>query len=171
MSQKHLFPDAAPEVRSSAVFSQCERYRYRLTRRWATGGQGMCAFICLNPSTADATQDDPTVRRCVNFSKDWGYDGFIMLNLFAFRATEPADMMAADDPVGPENDRWLLQTAKESSLVVAAWGADGVYRDRNRAVLGLLRAEGIALHYLELTKHREPRHPLYLKSDLKPKPL
>ena len=79
-------------------------------------------FVGLNPSTADETNDDPTIRRCIAFAREWGYARLHMANLFAFRATEPRDMMNASDPIGPENDKHLLTLANDSILTVAAWG-------------------------------------------------
>ena len=101
-------------MKTDTIFSECRRYRYALTRIWdETGPYAM--FICLNPSTADEIQDDPTVRRCINFAKSWGFAGVCMTNIFAYRATQPADMMAAADPVAPENDMWLKKLAENGS--------------------------------------------------------
>ncbi len=147
----------------SAHFSQCRTYRYLLTREW---GSGLAvAFIGLNPSTADETQDDPTIRRCIGYAKEWGYARLHMLNLFAFRATDPADMMAADDPIGPDNDDTLRRVAADSIMTVAAWGVGGRHLGRAATVLamGLSR-----LHYLRLTKGGHPGHPLYLPKALRP---
>ncbi len=123
-------------------------------------------FVGLNPSTADETEDDPTLRRCMNFSRSWGYGGVCMANLFAFRATDPADMMAAPDPVGARNDRWLTRLARESGIVIAAWGNGGAYRGRSSEFVGRLAG----LHYLKLNVSGEPAHPLYLGRHLKPQP-
>ena len=125
------------------------------------------AFVCLNPSTADEVQDDPTVRRCIRYAKDWGYGGMAMLNLFAFRATDPEAMKRAKDPVGPENDIYLSEWSAGARVTVCAWGAQGVFLGRDKEVLPLLHRP----HYLALTADGQPRHPLYLKAALKPKPL
>jgi hypothetical protein len=124
-------------------------------------------FVGLNPSTADETQDDPTIRRCVAFAKTWGYSAMCMTNLFAFRATLPKDMKAAIDPIGPDNDEYLFKIAYEAGIIVAAWGANGVYKGRDMEVRALLPA----LHCLALTKEGHPGHPLYLKKTLVPIPL
>lgn len=121
-------------------------------------------FVGLNPSTADATLDDPTIRRCIGFAKAWGYAGLMMTNLFAWRATEPRNMLAAENPIGPDNDRVLSEAHDNAALSVAAWGAHGTYLDRHNAVRALLPR----LHYLRLTKDGHPGHPLYLPSSLKP---
>ena len=148
-----------------AVLSPCRRYRYVLTREWAAA-TGYAMFIGLNPSTADETQDDPTIRRCVAFAKAWGYSGLCMANLFAFRATDPKDMKATADPVGPDNDLWLKQSAAGAGIVVAAWGANGAYKGRDAEVLAMIDP----LHCLKLTKDGCPGHPLYLPAASTPTP-
>lgn len=158
-----LFGVAPPEaMERSATLSACRTYRYALWRRWGRGDYAM--FIGLNPSTADETNDDPTIRRCIGFARAWGYDALCMANLFAFRATQPADMKKAADPVGPENDQALLYLAAGAGIVVAAWGAHGTFKGRDQSVRRLLPG----LHYLRLTKDGHPGHPLYLPADLKP---
>lgn len=149
----------------SAAFSACRRYRYDLWRRWAPD-KGYAMFVGLNPSTADETADDPTVRRCIAYAQDWGYGALCMTNLFAFRATRPEDMKAATEPVGPENDRFLLRHAGEASIVVAAWGNHGSHLGREAEVRALLHE----LQVLRLTKHGHPGHPLYLPKTLRPVP-
>lgn len=124
-------------------------------------------FVGLNPSTADETQDDPTIRRCIAFAKSWGYAGLCMTNLFAFRATDPKDMMVAADPVGPENDGYLLALAGDTGVIVAAWGANGTHLGRDADVCKLLPV----LHCLALTKDGHPGHPLYLRKTLTPVPM
>ena len=121
-------------------------------------------FIGLNPSTADETNDDPTIRRCISFAKSWGYDGLCMTNLFAFRATNPEDMLAAADPIGTENDRHLVELAGKASLVIAAWGTLGVHMGRNDKVRSMIDG----LNFLRLTKDGHPGHPLYLPKSLRP---
>jgi len=149
----------------TATISPCGTWRYDLTRRWAPGGT-TCVFVCLNPSTADAEQDDPTVRRCVRFARDWGHHQFVMLNAYAFRATEPKVMQRAADPIGPENDAYLRAWAERSAMVVAAWGAH-IDRFRQMQLRAMFRGR---LHYLRLTKQGFPGHPLYLPKTLTPQP-
>lgn len=148
-------------TQGEATFSPCRLYRYRLTRRWGDGPT--CAFVMLNPSTADEMQDDPTIRRCIGFAKREGCGRLVIGNIFAFRATDPADMKAAADPVGPENDEHLIQIMLEADgPVVAAWGAHGAFLGRAANVLRLTDAP---LQCLGVTKHGAPRHPLYIRAD------
>ena len=148
---------------SSAVFSPCRTYRYLLWRWWEIP-RGYVMFVGLNPSTADESIDDPTIRRCIGFAKAWGYGGLCMANLFAFRATQPAAMKAAHDPVGPDNDHALRESAERAGLLVAAWGVHGAHQDRAAAVMAMLPG----IHCLRLTKDGHPGHPLYLPRGLKP---
>lgn len=145
------------------LFSPCRTYRYTLWREWI-GGEGYAMFVGLNPSTADETQDDPTIRRCIAFAKAWGYSGLCMTNLFAYRATLPENMKAAADPVGPENDAHLMAMADSAGVIVAAWGVHGAHQGRDAAVLRLLPD----LYCLALTKDGHPGHPLYLPKTLRP---
>lgn len=154
-------------MQKAARISDCGKYRYTLSRIWSPG-KGAACFIMLNPSTADADQDDPTIRRCLKFAQDWGYGGIHVANLFAFRATDPKDMLAAPDPTGPDNDKWILQCAKASAVVVCAWGYHGYYRGRGGAVRFLLAGENIEPHALRMTNTGEPGHPLYIPADTKP---
>jgi hypothetical protein len=162
-----------------ASFTPCRTWRYALWRRWNDSRvedidgtdlgpdyHRMVAFIGLNPSTADETQDDPTIRRCISFAKDWGFDGMAMLNLFAFRATEPAVMKAAADPVGPDNDECLRRAVRLFAMTVAAWGTHGVHQNRDYAIRGFISPA--QLYVLGLTKDGHPKHPLYLRSGLQP---
>lgn len=150
---------------SSAVLSPCRRYRYALWRRW-DGSRGVVMIIGLNPSTADEARDDPTVRRCITYARDWGYGGLCLTNLFALRATYPADLKTAADPIGPENDRHLRTVARLADLRVAAWGVNGAHRGRATAVLSSLSG----LHCLRLSRDGHPMHPLYLPRGLRPEP-
>lgn len=151
----------------SAELSPCGRYRYQLSRTLATlTGRGTCLFVMLNPSTADHTIDDQTIRQCLGFTEAWGYRRLLVANLFAWRATLPRDMYAALDPIGVGNDRWLLESAADADCIVCAWGEHGRHRGRGEDVKKLLRAAGHQLQHLGLTKHHfQPRHPLYLARD------
>lgn len=152
----------AEAMERTAHLSPCRRYRYALWRRWGEGPHAM--FVGLNPSTADETADDPTIRRCIAFARAWGFGALCMTNLFAYRATQPADMLVQDDPVGPENDAYLRRLAAEAGVVVAAWGTHGTHGGRHRVVRDMLPG----LHYLRLTKDGHPGHPLYLPASLRP---
>lgn len=153
-------PDAEPS-RSTARTSPCGRYRYSLTRQWGADPARRAVWIMLNPSTADATVDDPTVRRCLGFSRAWGCDSLEVVNLFALRATDPRELRTAVDPVGPENDGALRDAVDRGDLVVAAWGAHGVLHGRAAAVRAVFGPE---VRCLGVTKAGMPRHPLYVRS-------
>jgi len=150
---------------SGANFSRCRSYRYTLWRRWDVDGP-LVMIIGLNPSTADARQDDPTIRRCIGFARDWGYGGLVVTNLFAFRATYPADLKAAADPVGPRNDVWIKRMANQAETIVAAWGNDGTWLDRSARLRRLLAGR---LRCLRINAGGEPAHPLYLPAGLMPR--
>ena len=153
----------AEAMERGAVFSPCRRYRYALHRVWEPAS-GVAMFVGLNPSTADEKADDPTIRRCIAFARAWGYGALCMTNLFAYRATDPADMKKAPDPIGWENDSTLSAWAHDAGVVVAAWGAHGTYKRRDQSVRLLVPG----LHYLRLTKDGHPGHPLYLPKNLQP---
>lgn len=146
-----------------AKFSNDRRYRYLLWRQWA-GTDKLILFIALNPSTADETVDDPTIRRCRGYAKNWDASGFLVANLFAFRATFPQDLLAADDPVGSLNDNWLKISASLATQTVVCWGNHGSHHQRSLAVLNLLPTT----FALKVNKSGQPCHPLYLPGDLKP---
>lgn len=157
-----------PTFASGALFSDCLRFRYRLWRRWRNGDRGCVNFIMLNPSTADAVSNDPTVRRCIGFARSWGYDGLTVTNLFAFRSTDPAQLETAADPIGPDNDINIRSVALTAPLVVCAWGVGGRLLDRSDAAFRLLR--DLPLHHLSKTggPRPQPKHPLYLRRELAP---
>lgn len=153
-------------MKKSAVLSNCRNYRYELWRVWdETKPHAM--FIGLNPSTADETEDDPTIRRCISFAKSWGYGGLCMVNLFAFRATQPVDMIKAADPIGEKNDATLVRLSKSAGVIVAAWGNNGTFMNRSTEVKERLPN----ISALKINKSGEPAHPLYLNSALKPVPI
>lgn len=166
-----VYPPGA-EVRQSAVLSEDQAYRYSLVRRWHFPGlldlesaNLPATFIMLNPSTADGTLDDPTVRRCVGFARTLECSGIVIANLYAYRATQPADLWRAEDPVGPEADRFIALAAERSrstgAPLIAAWGAHA-RPDRVAHVLKLVDAAGARLTVIGTTKAGAPRHPLYL---------
>lgn len=150
------------EMKSWASFSPCRSHRFVLGRKW--DDKPLVMFIGLNPSTADETQDDPTIRRCIGYAKDWGYGGLLMTNIFAYRSTDPKWLLECADPIGSQNDDALLNCYQEADIAIAAWGTHGTLKDRNIAVRKLLPK----LHYLRLTKDGHPGHPLYLPKTLKP---
>src|SRR5689334_10494992 len=105
----------------AAMLSPDSNYRYSLRRTWREGSRIVC-FIMLNPSTADADLDDPTIRRCIGFAKSWNYDALEVVNLFAWRATKPSVLASIDDPEGLENDGSILKAAARAEMIVCAWG-------------------------------------------------
>ena len=141
------------------IFSDDRIFRYALWREWDLLNFRYCVIIGLNPSTADENLDDPTIRRCIGFAKAWGYGAMCIGNLFAFRATDPKQMMDASDPVGPDNDHYLRTMCKDAGLVVVAWGNHGQHMDRARKVVQILRKP---MSCFGLTKSGSPCHPLYL---------
>ncbi|NHB75679.1 DUF1643 domain-containing protein [Rhodobacter calidifons] len=159
---------SANGIRSEAVYSDCERYRYLLTRTWGSGPRAL--FVMLNPSTATEVQNDPTVERCQRRAAALGFGSFRVTNIFAFRATDPREMRAQDDPVGPDNDAAILDSLPGAKLILCAWGNHGLHLDRGARVGALLRQSGAALFHLGLTGQGQPRHPLYVAYDQKPQP-
>lgn len=150
-----------------AVFSECEKYRYLLWRWWGDGDPDprvMVAFICLNPSTATESRNDPTVKRCITYARDWHFSGMFMLNIFALRSTDPSKLRLVDDPTGEANDTYLIWAYEQACLTVGAWGNHGGYRDRGDYVAALMPE----IMHLHRTRHGHPGHPLYLKKDLRP---
>jgi hypothetical protein len=153
---------------SGARFSEDRLYRYLL---WRPGARPV-TFVMLNPSTADEMKDDPTIRRCRGYSRYWGYDGVIIANAFAYRSTDPKALYELEDPIGPENDAYILRAALIAvGPIVCAWGAHGKLHDRGVAVAQLLRAAGHRPQCFGLTKgskraRPQPWHPLYLPADL-----
>ncbi len=151
---------AAPYA--GAVLSPCGLYRYSLTRNFGTGPRRVL-FVMLNPSTADARQDDPTIRRCISFAEGWSFGSLDVVNLFAGRTPRPDVLFLMGDPVGPENDRHIREAAGRAELIVAAWGADPRAANRAKAVLDGPLAEHLSkLHVLRWTAAGAPGHPLYV---------
>lgn len=155
-------------VLKGARISQCERYRYLLQRKYQEGGNGKrVLFIMLNPSTADADQDDPTIRRCLGFTRFWGYTLLDVVNLFSYRTTDPKELLTAYKPIGDETDGIIGHYAGVASLIVCAWGRNAL-PEREEEVLEILRY--FDLYCLGLTKNGKPKHPLYVPKDTKPIP-
>ena len=152
------------QTQSGADFSECGRYRYKLWRLWDDTRPDVM-FIMLNPSTADATADDPTIRRCIGFARAWGYGGVRVGNLFAWRTPYPQALRSAPDPIGRENDGALCELAEGAALVVAAWGVHGMWLARARTVRQRFTRP---LHALGVTKSGEPAHPLRLRRTCTP---
>ncbi|MEM9318621.1 MAG: DUF1643 domain-containing protein [Pseudomonadota bacterium] len=149
------------DAASVAIYSACERYRYMLTRVWDLEGQ-KALFIMLNPSTATEAQNDPTVERCERRARALGFGAFRVLNIFAWRDTDPKAMRAATDPVGPANDEAITDSLDWADQVICAWGTHGAHLDRGKAVEALLRTSNRPLYHLGLSKEGHPKHPLYI---------
>jgi hypothetical protein len=156
-------------IEKSAIFSDDKIYRYTLSRKWSGGNGKFVVWIMLNPSTADDQLEDPTIRRCCLYAKDWGYSGIIILNIFAFRDTDPSKMKKFHSPIGKDNDRYILEVVNNDDvgLIIGGWGQHGSHLNRNGHVKKLLSHKTI--HCLGKTKCGNPLHPLYLRKDLLPK--
>jgi len=153
----------------SALFSSCKQYRYALKRATDAlfSGGRQALFVMLNPSTADETMDDPTIRRCIRFAYDWGCSVLRVGNLYAFRATNPEELWKIQDPVGPENDLFLYRMMSQTKDVLCAWG-NNAQPERVEAFIKLAKEAGATLWCLGTTKEGQPRHPLYVKANQKP---
>lgn len=149
-------------VRASASLSACGDYRWTLHRKWDEGPEVL--WIMLNPSTADANADDPTVRRCAGFSKSWGFGGLTIANLYAARTPRPSDLSRLADPVGVRNDQVLRALVRHAAAVVVAWGAHPLAAARAGTVLPLLTSPLC----IGTTRGGHPRHPLYVRADTQP---
>jgi hypothetical protein len=147
-------------MEKGADISADHLYRYSLWRIWQPA-EPLVMFIGLNPSTADATTDDHTIRRCLRFSADWNCGGLVMTNLFAFRATDPKAMLTAAEPIGTENDTVLAHWVQKALFIVAVWGTKGGHQGRNKAI----EERFPNLHCFGVTKDGFPRHPARLRSD------
>lgn len=154
------------EVIKTAKISDCGRYRYQLTRYWGNGY--FLPFVMLNPSTADASNDDPTIRRCMEFARREGFGGIVVSNLCAWRSPSPDDLDKASDPIGPLNVDYLRGLARAAAIakapIVCAWGVHGAGRG-DVETRGLFVGEGARLVCLGKTAAGHPRHPLYVKGD------
>lgn len=151
-------------MEKKANISKDKIYRYTLSRTWDST-KPTVLFIGLNPSIADENIDDPTITRCINFAKDWGYGTLLMANLFAFRSTYPKEIYLIDDPIGKDNDHYLLECVKQSDLLIACWGNNGTYMDREKIIKELVPN----LYFLQKNKNGTPHHPLRLPRDINPK--
>ena len=151
---------------NGAEFSACRKYRYSLWRWWDEN-KPYLMVIGLNPSTADEFEDDPTIRRCKRFASDWGYGGLFMTNLFAIRATDPQIMLKHSNPIGPENNHYLVKIAHDAGMILAAWGNHGSNLSRDWEVRKLIEKTK-QMYCLGKTKTGQPKHPLYIKANTEP---
>lgn len=165
-AKKSLF-DTDGDAYSGAIISKCGNYRYALWRTWELRKK-YALFIGLNPSTADAEKDDPTIRRCIQFARSWGFGGINMLNLFAYRSTNPKVLKTVTDPIGQENDATLKKHFEKAGITIVCWGVRGGLMGRDEEVVRLLG--GANLSCLGTTFEEYPCHPLYLPMNTKPVP-
>lgn len=149
---------------SEALYSDCGTYRYALTREWQAGAPRLL-WVMLNPSTASELRNDPTVARCENRARVMGCGAFRVVNLFAYRATDPRSLRRAADPTGPENNAMITEAADWADTILCAWGAHGAWQNRGAEVEAMLRKGGHELWHLGLTQAGHPRHPLYLRRE------
>ena len=163
----------------NAIISPCGQYRYRLTRDLVlVSTPSTCLFVMLNPSTADAENDDPTIRRCKAFATSWGCSRLEVVNLFAMRATDPSELVRQSSPIGPDNDRHIYEASRTAAIVVCAWGGGKSGRlarmidERSRWVLSMFMEPWARARDIEPkrigppTKDGHPRHPLYLRGSM-----
>ena len=148
-----------------AIFDDTKKYRYSLTRVWNPKA-GKVTFILLNPSTADALEDDPTVKKCYGFSNRWGYGAMEIVNLFALRATDPSELKNVNDPVGKDNDEYIIKAVESADLVILGWGNECSFSTRDIKLLKKIAKYNP--HCLYINKSGKPKHPLYASYSLKP---
>lgn len=169
-AKQHIYSQTQSIKTTDAILSDCEKYRYELKRIW-DDNKPKAMFIMLNPSKADAEQDDPTIRRCINYAKDWGYGGIYVGNLFAFRATNPQNLLQTENPIGADNITHLEAMQQECEIIICAWGNEDIVKkiiSKHDPTYNPLKHINSKLHYLELSNAGTPKHPLYLRKDLKP---
>lgn len=166
MITRHATPDGIP---SSAIYSNCETYRYALTRVWDDALPRLL-YVMLNPSKATEAQNDPTIERCQRRATQLGFGGFCATNIFALRETDPAVMRRHPAPKGPDNSAIVLREASTADMILCAWGTHGAHQDQGALLETHLRQAGHQLHTLGLTKHGHPRHPLYIRYTAQPMP-
>ena len=155
------------DAHSIARYSDCEQYRYALTRVWKLEASRV-VFVMLNPSTATEVQNDPTVERCERRARTLGFGGFQVVNIFAWRNTDPKKMRAAKDPIGPENDHTILESCQWGDQIIAAWGTHGAHLNRGSMVEKTLRKSNKPVFHLGISKGGHPKHPLYIAYSQKP---
>lgn len=159
-------------MNNEAIFNKERTHRYSIKRIWEPTKKKV-VFICLNPSTADEYEDDQTFGRCIDFAERWGngaYGTVEIVNLFAYRTKDPQILKESLDPIGVENDQYIIKAVKNADLVVAAWGEHGSYKRRDRQVLNLIKNESKQIHCLDVLKCKQPKHPSRAKKDLIPVP-
>ena len=150
-------------LENDAVISDCGKYRYLLRRTWDYN-RPRALLVMLNPSTADATLDDATIRSCVRLLNGQGYGSMEVVNCFAWRATDPKELFSAIDPIGANNDNVIEGAVSRCDVAICAWGAHQMAGNRRAAIINAVRAQRPAVYCFGTTKHGAPKHPLYIKS-------
>lgn len=157
-------------MKSEATFSECRTYRYLLQRTWDASRKPL-VMVMLNPSIADVEQNDPTVERCQRRAMAMGFGGLVVTNIFALVSTDPGRLYDTADPVGKDNDGYILNAATEAGMTLCAWGIHGEHLGRGKVVLHLLEQHGVTPYCLGQNSDGSPKHPLYVSYDVKPRPL
>lgn len=157
-------------MKSDATFSDDRKYRYSLTRIWDESKRLM-TFCMLNPSTADEIVNDPTIERCQRRTQMMGFGGLIVVNIFAYRSTDPRELLKVEDPIGPNNNEHIVRAFGRSHAAICGWGKHGSIRGRGNDVLGLIKLYGWTPMALKINKDGSPAHPLYIGYDVQPKPI
>ena len=155
------------DTNSIAIYSDCERYRYALTRVWKFEASRL-VFVMLNPSTATEVQNDPTVERCERRARTLGFGSLQVTNIFAWRDTDPKKMRTAKDPIGPDNDKTIMEACSWGDQIIAAWGTHGAHLGRGVQVKQILRSSDKPVFHLGISKGGHPKHPLYIAESQKP---
>jgi len=155
------------DTNSIAIYSDCERYRYALTRVWKFEASRL-VFVMLNPSTATEVQNDPTVERCERRARTLGFGSLQVTNIFAWRDTDPKKMRTAKDPIGPDNDKTIMEACSWGDQIIAAWGTHGAHLGRGVQVKQILRSTDKPVFHLGISKGGHPKHPLYIAYSQKP---
>ena len=155
------------DTNSIAIYSDCERYRYALTRVWKFEASRL-VFVMLNPSTATEVQNDPTVERCERRARTLGFGSLQVTNIFAWRDTDPKKMRTAKDPIGPDNDKTIMEACSWGDQIIAAWGTHGAHLGRGVQVKQILRSSDKPVFHLGISKGGHPKHPLYIAYSQKP---
>lgn len=160
-------------MKTGACFSPCRKYRYILWRVWSPG-KPLMTWVMLNPSTADEIANDPTIERCERRARFSGFGGILVVNLFAYRATNPEEMKAAMGPIGDYNPTFIRRAAVAATIsggmVVCGWGEHGAFRSQGSLVRAILHHHGVEPYVLALNKSGEPKHPLYVGYKTAPRP-
>jgi hypothetical protein len=156
-------------IQAGAIFDSTGRYRYWLWREWRADAPRV-GFVMLNPSRADASVDDPTIRRCIRFAQGWGFGRLDVMNLFAYCTAHPQELRCATEPIGHENDAYLVTLSSQVDSLILAWGNGGQWQGRDRQVLRLFADVALSPQCLGQTQQQHPKHPLYLKTTTLPQP-